>query len=201
MIAVKKPPANPFRSTTIVEAPFRAAEAAAPIPAGAPFVRKERFSLTFTIRNSVGREQTVGTTSPASLGISVLVGFLLLLGRNMVVAKHPFRIEPRPLVLSVGQVERAHRPGDVDDHGDGDTLALHAAVPVAAARSGQRDAKRGGGQRERDIRHPDRPGLPDDLSVAQHVFSQLKGCPAAHQTVQLSLVPPALDLGKHIAQR
>ena len=77
-----------------VELPIRPnPESKADNPDG-PTVRKDRFALNYRIIRSSTRVDTIPTTTPASLAITLLVGLLLLILRNMYVAGNPLRIKP-----------------------------------------------------------------------------------------------------------
>lgn len=68
-------------------------------PEDAPRLEKSAFSLTYYVHLPDGPVLPVGSTSPGALGAGLLMALLVLLLRNMVVAKHPLRVTPAPAEL------------------------------------------------------------------------------------------------------
>lgn len=69
------------------------------LPEGAPRTSKSRFSLSFVVVKPDVGPVTVTTTSPRALALSVLLGLVLLAGRNMAASGSPIRFASRPTVL------------------------------------------------------------------------------------------------------
>lgn len=75
-----------------------------PIDPARPVTRKDRFTLSYTIEGGEDVADTeLPTTSPASLGLAVLVFVLGIFGRNMIVSGSPFSLEPRGVYLPKAQ--------------------------------------------------------------------------------------------------
>ena len=75
----------------------------APLPDDLPSTSKSRFSLSFIVTDAERQAQIYPTLSVQALSVGVLAFFVLILGRNMVVAGSPARITPRPLQLPKAQ--------------------------------------------------------------------------------------------------
>ncbi len=63
-------------------------------PDGAAITTKSRFTLTFAVTPAGGDTELMGSATPGSLGIAILVWFLGLLARNMYVSGSPIELHP-----------------------------------------------------------------------------------------------------------
>src|SRR5690606_15921571 len=77
---------------------------------GLPATRKPRFQLQFMVEQPDGEWRTVGTTSPRSLGLAIVVLVLGIGVRNMAYAGSPVSITPREVYLPPEQQQAGAPP-------------------------------------------------------------------------------------------